>query len=206
VRGTLRAPSPAGSFLGGFRTPATGVCRAAVAGRHPKPFTLPVLPACAAPPFGLLPLPRSVIFRRVVFGNFSAHNLSVGRERLQHDIQALAVLLGMTECGGAKTRWGGVGCAKLSLLPVSAVAGSTAALTGAARLLAGATATLKAANSPRLCEIRDWLKTQSVIGAAANGNKVDPKSITLRSALKFNNPLYERKSPMMINPDRIRIA
>jgi hypothetical protein len=39
VRGILRAPSPAGSFLGGFRTPATGVCRAAVAGRHPKPYT-----------------------------------------------------------------------------------------------------------------------------------------------------------------------
>ena len=39
VRGILRAPSPAGSFLGGFRTPATGVCRAAVAGRHPKPST-----------------------------------------------------------------------------------------------------------------------------------------------------------------------
>jgi hypothetical protein len=41
VRGILRAPSPAGSFLGGFRTPATGVCRAAVAGRHPKPSTNP---------------------------------------------------------------------------------------------------------------------------------------------------------------------
>src|SRR5450759_1885257 len=40
VRGILRAPSPAGSFLGGFRTPATAVCRAAVAGRHPKPSTL----------------------------------------------------------------------------------------------------------------------------------------------------------------------
>src|SRR5260370_29536336 len=39
VRGILRAPSPAGSFLGGFRTPATGVCRADVAGRHPKPST-----------------------------------------------------------------------------------------------------------------------------------------------------------------------
>src|SRR6202790_4302518 len=39
VRGILCAPSPAGSFLGGFRTPATGVCRAAVAGRHPKPST-----------------------------------------------------------------------------------------------------------------------------------------------------------------------
>src|SRR5437868_740823 len=39
VRGMLRAPSPAGSFLGGFRTPTTGVCRAAVAGRHPKPST-----------------------------------------------------------------------------------------------------------------------------------------------------------------------
>src|SRR5450759_904387 len=39
VRGILRAPSPAGSFLGGFRTPATAVCRAAVAGRHPKPST-----------------------------------------------------------------------------------------------------------------------------------------------------------------------
>src|ERR1017187_8384234 len=39
VRGILRAPPPAGSFLGGFRTPATGVCRAAVAGRHPKPST-----------------------------------------------------------------------------------------------------------------------------------------------------------------------
>src|SRR5438874_3516159 len=39
VRGILRAPSPAGSFLGGFRTPTTGVCRAAVAGRHPKPST-----------------------------------------------------------------------------------------------------------------------------------------------------------------------
>jgi hypothetical protein len=38
VRGILRAPSPAGSFLGGFRTPATGVCRAAVADRHPKPL------------------------------------------------------------------------------------------------------------------------------------------------------------------------
>src|SRR4249920_3621719 len=43
VRGILRAPSPAGSFLGGFRTPATGVCRAAVAGRHPKPSTKPAL-------------------------------------------------------------------------------------------------------------------------------------------------------------------
>src|SRR5438874_6649197 len=41
VRGILRAPSPAGSFLGGFRTPATGVCRPAVAGRHPKPSTQP---------------------------------------------------------------------------------------------------------------------------------------------------------------------
>src|SRR5260370_5777294 len=40
VRGILRAPSPAGSFLGGFRTPATGVCRADVAGRHPKPSTI----------------------------------------------------------------------------------------------------------------------------------------------------------------------
>ena len=40
VRGILRAPSPAGSFLGGFRTPATGVCRADVAGPHPKPSTL----------------------------------------------------------------------------------------------------------------------------------------------------------------------
>src|ERR1700736_3243687 len=39
VRGILRAPSPAGSFLGGFPTPATGVGRAAVAGRHPKPYT-----------------------------------------------------------------------------------------------------------------------------------------------------------------------
>src|ERR1700681_3163524 len=39
ARGTLRAPSPAGSFLGGFRTPATGVCRTALAGRHPKPCT-----------------------------------------------------------------------------------------------------------------------------------------------------------------------
>jgi len=39
VRGILRAPSPAGSFLGGFRTPATGVCRADVAGPHPKPST-----------------------------------------------------------------------------------------------------------------------------------------------------------------------
>src|ERR1039457_589864 len=39
VRGILRAPSPAGSFLGGFRTPATAVCRADVAGRHPKPST-----------------------------------------------------------------------------------------------------------------------------------------------------------------------
>src|ERR1700738_3630670 len=43
VRGILCAPSPAGSFLGGFRTPATGVCRAAVAGRHPKPSTEPDL-------------------------------------------------------------------------------------------------------------------------------------------------------------------
>src|SRR6266478_10163313 len=41
VRGILRGPSPAGSFIGGFRTPATGVCRAAVAGRHPKPYTRP---------------------------------------------------------------------------------------------------------------------------------------------------------------------
>src|SRR5271165_4722973 len=41
VRGILHAPSPAGSFLGGFRTPATGVCRAAVDGRHPKPSTQP---------------------------------------------------------------------------------------------------------------------------------------------------------------------
>src|SRR5207237_1088754 len=40
VRGILRAPSPAGSFLGAFRTPTTGVCRAAVAGRHPKPSTV----------------------------------------------------------------------------------------------------------------------------------------------------------------------
>src|ERR1017187_8057106 len=39
VRGILRAPSPAGSFLGEFRTPATGVCRADVASRHPKPST-----------------------------------------------------------------------------------------------------------------------------------------------------------------------
>src|ERR1017187_9136646 len=39
VRGILRAPTPAGSFLGGFRTPDTGVCRADVAGRHPKPST-----------------------------------------------------------------------------------------------------------------------------------------------------------------------
>ena len=44
VRGILCAPSPAGSFLGGFRTPATGVCRAAVAGRHPKPSTQAVIP------------------------------------------------------------------------------------------------------------------------------------------------------------------
>jgi hypothetical protein len=34
-----RLPFPAGSFLGGFRTPATGVCRADLAGRHPKPST-----------------------------------------------------------------------------------------------------------------------------------------------------------------------
>jgi hypothetical protein len=34
-----RAPSPAGSFLGGFLTPATAVSRADVAGRHPKPST-----------------------------------------------------------------------------------------------------------------------------------------------------------------------
>src|SRR5437764_14398062 len=40
VRGILRAPSPAGSFLGGFRTPTTVVCRAADAGRPPKPSTL----------------------------------------------------------------------------------------------------------------------------------------------------------------------
>jgi hypothetical protein len=101
-----------------------------------------------------------------------------------------------------------VGCAELSLLLVSDVAGSTAALRAAARLLAGATAALKLANSPRPCEIRDWLKTQSAIGAAASGNKVDPKSITLRSALKFNNPLYERKFSMMKNLEyqRIRIA
>src|SRR5450631_3424000 len=39
VRGILRAPFPAGSFLGGFRTPATAVSRADVAGRHPKPST-----------------------------------------------------------------------------------------------------------------------------------------------------------------------
>src|ERR1700682_5382697 len=39
VRGILRAPSPAGSFLGGFRTPATGGCRGDVGGRHPKPST-----------------------------------------------------------------------------------------------------------------------------------------------------------------------
>src|SRR5450631_377329 len=32
------AVPPAGSFLGGFRTPAPGVCRSAVAGRHPKPL------------------------------------------------------------------------------------------------------------------------------------------------------------------------
>src|SRR5437660_9998362 len=44
VRGILRAPSPAGSFLGGFRTPATGVCRPAVAGRHPKPSTITDMP------------------------------------------------------------------------------------------------------------------------------------------------------------------
>src|ERR1700730_12560585 len=57
VRGILCAPSPAGSFLGGFRTTATGVCRAAVAGRHPKPSTesevgaptfSPALSACLA--------------------------------------------------------------------------------------------------------------------------------------------------------------
>src|SRR5947209_5004788 len=47
VRGILRAPSPAGSFLGGFRTPTTGVCRAAVAGRHPKPSTQPDVPTTA---------------------------------------------------------------------------------------------------------------------------------------------------------------
>jgi hypothetical protein len=39
VRGALRALSPAGSFLGGFRTPAAGGCRTALAGRHPKPCT-----------------------------------------------------------------------------------------------------------------------------------------------------------------------
>jgi hypothetical protein len=39
VRGIVRDPSPAGSFLGGFRTPATFVCRAAGVGRHPKPYT-----------------------------------------------------------------------------------------------------------------------------------------------------------------------
>src|SRR6202048_4772424 len=48
VRGILRAPSPAGSFLGGFRTPATGVGRAAVAGRHPKPYTGAAIPCVFA--------------------------------------------------------------------------------------------------------------------------------------------------------------
>jgi hypothetical protein len=38
VRGILRAPSPAGSFLGGFRTPAASGCCTDVDGRHPKPL------------------------------------------------------------------------------------------------------------------------------------------------------------------------
>ena len=40
---------PAGSFLGGFRTPATRVCRAAVAGRHPKPYTHSEVPEAGNP-------------------------------------------------------------------------------------------------------------------------------------------------------------
>src|SRR5580704_6211694 len=38
VRGTFPAPSPAGSFLGGFRTPASSL-GTILHGRHPKPFT-----------------------------------------------------------------------------------------------------------------------------------------------------------------------
>ena len=41
VRGNLSALSSAGSFLGGFRTPAAGGCCTAVDGRHPKPCTQP---------------------------------------------------------------------------------------------------------------------------------------------------------------------
>jgi hypothetical protein len=37
VRGDLSVLSSAGSFLGGFRTPAAGGCCTAVDGRHPKP-------------------------------------------------------------------------------------------------------------------------------------------------------------------------
>src|SRR5215471_1639647 len=36
--------SPAGSFLGGFRTPAAGGCLTVFAGRHPKPCTKPAIP------------------------------------------------------------------------------------------------------------------------------------------------------------------
>ena len=32
-------PAPAGSFPGGFRTPALGAARYVSTGRHPKPFT-----------------------------------------------------------------------------------------------------------------------------------------------------------------------
>src|SRR5271169_1345783 len=39
VRGNLPALSTAGSFLGGFRTPAAGERCTAVDGRHPKPCT-----------------------------------------------------------------------------------------------------------------------------------------------------------------------
>jgi hypothetical protein len=39
VRGTFRASPPAGSFLGGFRTPGHRALGSIVHGRHPKPCT-----------------------------------------------------------------------------------------------------------------------------------------------------------------------
>jgi hypothetical protein len=41
----------------------------------------------------MLAFTGSVTFRRVIFRNFSANNLAVEREGLQHNIQALAVLV-----------------------------------------------------------------------------------------------------------------
>src|SRR5215471_7466253 len=79
ARGPFRVPSPAGSFLGGFRTPAAGGCLTVFAGRHPKPCTnsekLTVSIRCPLRPeadIARLPQPQQWQSRDCVIGDLLA--------------------------------------------------------------------------------------------------------------------------------------